>query len=433
MIRLIFKRDKSQKGISSFQAFSLALSGRVGTGNIAGVATAIGMGGPGAVFWMWMIAILGSSSAIVEATLAQMYKEEKDGQYRGGPAYYIQKGLNSKAFAWTFAIVTIIATGFLLPSIQSNSISIAVQSAFSINPYIVGIALVIVLSIIILGGVHRISRVAEFVVPIMAGLYILMAIIIIGMNFSQIPDVFSLIIKSAFNMDATFGAVVGAAISWGVKRGIYSNEAGQGTAPHAAAAAEVDHPVKQGLVQGFSVYVDTLFVCTATAFMILFSGQYNVAHPEAGFIVENLPGVQSGPEFTQHAVSTHFPAIGSAFIAIALIFFAFTTIMADYYIAETNVSFIQSPKTAKILTNTLRFLILVSVFAGCITTASTAWTLGDIGGGLMAWLNLIAILLLQKKATTVFKDYRTQLKQKKDPKFDNSIYKFPNMDLWNKK
>ena len=432
MVTLIFQRDKSQKGISSFQAFSLALSGRVGTGNIAGVATAIGMGGPGAVFWMWLIAIVGSSSAIVEAILAQMYKEEKDGLYRGGPAYYIQKGLNNKAFAWTFAIVTIIATGFLLPSIQSNSISIAVQNAFSISPYVVGAILVVLLAIIIIGGVHRISRVAEFVVPVMAGFYILMAIIIIGMNVSEIPAVFSLIMKSAFNMEAGFGAVVGAAISWGVKRGIYSNEAGQGTAPHAAAAAEVDHPVKQGLVQGFSVYVDTLFVCTATAFMILFTGQYNVAHPEGGFIVQNLPGVEAGPEFTQFAVSQHFPAIGSAFVAIALTFFAFTTIMADYYIAETNVTFIQSPKTAKLLQNTLRVLILISVFGGCITTASTAWTLGDIGGGLMAWLNLIAILLLQKKVTIVFDDYRQQLKAKKDPKFDNSKYKFPNMDLWNK-
>ena len=432
MIRLIFHNNKSQKGITSYQAFSLALSGRVGTGNIAGVATAIGMGGPGAVFWMWLIAILGSSSAIIEATLAQMYKEEKDGQYRGGPAFYITKGLESKVFAWTFAIVTIVATGFLLPSIQSNSISVAIHSAFNISPYYVGIGIVLILAFIIIGGIQRISVVAKYVVPIMAGLYILMALIIIGLNIQEIPAVISLIFKSAFNLDASLGAVVGAAISWGVKRGVYSNEAGQGTAPHAAAAAEVGHPVEQGLVQGFSVYIDTLLVCTATAFMILFTGQYNVTNPNGGFIVQHLPGIESGPIFTQYAVSTVFPAIGSAFVAIALTFFAFTTIMANYYIAETNVSFIQSYKTAKLLKNLLRVAILISVFIGCVTTAKTAWTLGDIGGGLMAWLNLIAILLLRKKVDIVFKDYHILRKQNRNPKFDNSKYKIPNMDFWNK-
>ncbi len=432
MLKLIFQRNTSQKGISSYQAFALALSGRVGTGNIAGVATAIGMGGPGAVFWMWLIAILGSSSAIIEATLAQMYKEERDGQYRGGPAFYILKGLNSKIFAWTFAIVTIIATGFLLPSIQSNSISVAMQSAFSISPYYIGLGIVIVLAFIIVGGVKRISVVAEYIVPVMAGFYILMSIIIIGLNIQEIPAVISLIFKSAFNLEASFGAVVGSAISWGVKRGIYSNEAGQGTAPHAAAAAEVDHPVKQGLVQGFSVYVDTLLVCTATAFMILFTGQYNVAHPSGGFIVNNLSGIEAGPEYTQYAVATVFPAFGSAFVAIALTFFAFTTIMANYYIAETNVSFIQSAKTARFLKNLLRIAILISVFMGCVSTAQMAWTLGDIGGGLMAWLNLIALLLLRKKVDIVFKDYIEQRKQKQDPKFSNTKYKIPQMDFWNK-
>src|SRR5690606_19471642 len=265
MVRLLFKGNSSKKGISSFQAFSLAISGRVGTGNIAGVATAIGMGGPGAVFWMWVIAFLGSSSAIIEATLGQMYKEEKNGQYRGGPAYYILKGLRSKLFAWTFAIVTIISTGFLLPGVQSNSIALASTASFGLSGSMIGIILVVLLGVIIVGGVKRISRVAELVVPFMAGAYILMAVIIIALNFNQIPDIFSLIIRSAFKMDAAFGGIVGMAISWGVKRGIYSNEAGQGTAPHAAAAAEVSHPIKQGLVQGFSVYVDTLFVCTATA------------------------------------------------------------------------------------------------------------------------------------------------------------------------
>ena len=432
MIKLLFSSKKSDSGISSFQAFSLAVSGRVGTGNIAGVATAISMGGPGAVFWMWVIALLGSSSAIVEATLGQMYKEEKDGQYRGGPAFYIQKGLNNKPFAWAFAIVTIISTGFLLPSVQSNSIAISIEEAFNLSPYMVGGFLIIFLGIIIFGGVKRIGKVAEIVVPIMAGLYILMALVIIGINIQQVPAVFSLIIKSALNLESSFSAVVGSAIAWGVKRGIYSNEAGQGTAPHAAAAAEVSHPVKQGLVQGFSVYVDTLFVCTATALMILFTGQYNVVHPEGGFLVNNLNGVEMGPAYTQMAIATHFPSFGSAFVALSLTFFAFTTIMAYYYIAETNVSFIENPKTAKILLYALRLLILISVFIGCVTTAKSAWTLGDIGVGLMAWLNLIAIIMLHKKVLIVYKDYINQVKNKKDPIYDNRIHNIPNMTFWDK-
>ncbi|AYN02912.1 sodium:alanine symporter family protein [Flavobacterium sp. 140616W15] len=433
MIKLLFNNSSSDKGISSFQAFSLAISGRVGTGNIAGVATAIAMGGPGAIFWMWTIAFLGSASAIVEATLGQMYKEEKNGQYRGGPAFYILKGLNNKVFAWVFAIVTIISTGFLLPSVQSNSISVAVKSAFDIPLYQTGIGLVLLLGVIIIGGVKRISKVAEYVVPFMAGSYIIMSLIIIALNITKIPEVFSLIFNSAFSFDATFGGIVGLAISWGVKRGIYSNEAGQGTAPHAAAAAEVSHPVKQGLVQGFSVYVDTLFVCTATALMIIFTGQYNVVNPKGGFLVENIPNVEMGPEYTQFAVSQHFPLIGSGFVAIALTFFAFTTIMAYYYIAESNVSFVMRKNKSTLLIWSLRIFILFSTFIGCIATAKTAWVLGDIGVGLMAWLNIVAIILLHKKVVVLFKDYNKQIKAGIDPVFDNSKYNFPNMDIWNKK
>ncbi len=433
MLRLLFNGGSSAKGISSFQAFSLALSGRVGTGNIAGVATAIGMGGPGAVFWMWTIAFLGSASAIVEATLGQMYKEVNDGEYRGGPAFYILKGLKSKAYAWTFAAVTIVSTGFLLPSVQSNSISVAAQSAFHISPVITGIFLAALLAIIIIGGVKRISKVAEYVVPFMAGAYILMAIIIIGLNITEVPAVISLIFKSAFNLEATFGAVAGTAIAWGVKRGIYSNEAGQGTAPHAAAAAEVSHPIKQGLVQGFSVYVDTLFVCTATAFMILFTGQYNVENPTGGFIVEHIPEVEMGPAYTQYAISHHFPALGGAFVALALAFFAFTTIMAYYYIAETNISFITRGSGKTWLIWLLRLLILGSTYMGCVTTAKSAWTLGDIGVGLMAWLNLIAIILLHKKVVLLYNDYNKQKKTGADPEFDSSTLNLPDLEIWSKK
>lgn len=415
MWKLLFQGTASDKGISSFQAFALAISGRVGTGNIAGVATAIGMGGPGAIFWMWVIAFLGSASAIVEASLGQYYKEVRDGQYRGGPAFYIEKGLKMKWYGVIFAVVTIISTGFLLPGVQSNSIAVAVKNAFDLPTYITGIIIAAILGVIIIGGVKRISTVAEYVVPFMAGGYILMALVIIGLNYEQIPAVFKLIISSALSVDATFGGIIGMAIAWGVKRGIYSNEAGQGTAPHAAAAAEVSHPIKQGLVQGFSVYVDTIFVCTATALMIIFTGMYNVESPSGGFIVENLPGVKMGADFTQFAVAKHFPAIGSSFVAISLFFFAFTTIMAYYYIAETNISYLQKNSKSKVLINIFRVVILLSTFYGTIKSAEAAWALGDIGVGLMAWLNIIAILLLQKKAFFLFDDYEAQRKAGKDP------------------
>ena len=430
MIRLLFGGKSSEKGVSSFQAFAIAISGRVGTGNIAGVATAIAMGGPGAIFWMWVIAFLGASSAFIESTLGQIYKEVNNGVYRGGPAYYIEKGLGIKWYAMVFAFATILSTVLFLPGVQSNSIALSANNAFDIPVHYTGIVVTISLGLIIIGGVKRISKVAEIVVPFMALAYILMAVIIIVMNITAVPSIFTLIFKSAFNLEATYSGVFGMAIAWGVKRGIYSNEAGQGTAPHAAAAAEVSHPVKQGLVQSFSVYVDTLFVCTATALMILFTGQFNVIDPYGGFIVENLPGTPFGPEFTQFAIGTHFPSIGNGFIAISLLFFAFTTIMAYYFIAEANLSFLTRNNTSKWTVRILQFAILAATFYGSIKTAAVAWTLGDIGVGMMAWLNIIAILLLRKPAFKAFEDYKKQRKAGKDPVFKAKDIGLENTDLW---
>ncbi len=429
MVRLLFDNDKSTKGVTSFQAFSIAISGRVGTGNIAGVATAIAMGGPGAVFWMWLIAFLGSASAFIEATLGQIYKEVKDGQYRGGPAFYIEYGLGQKWYAVIFAGATIMSTAFLLPGVQSNSIAFGVENAFGLAPWITGLIIVVLLSLIIFGGVSRIGKVAEVVVPFMAGAYILMALIIIGLHIKEVPAMFMLIFRSAFDLEPAFSGIFGYTVAWGVKRGIYSNEAGQGTAPHAAAAAEVSHPVKQGLVQAFSVYIDTLFVCSATAFMILFTGKYNVKNPAGGFLVEHIPGVESGPAFTQQAVDSHFPGIGGGFTAIALFFFAFTTIMAYYYIAETNVSYLDK-KNRRSLIFILRIFLLASTFYGSVKTANVAWALGDIGVALMAWLNIIAIWLLQKPALRALKDYQKQKKEGKDPQFKAGDLDIRNTRAW---
>jgi alanine or glycine:cation symporter, AGCS family len=431
MIRLLFKGKSSSKGVSSFQAFSLAIAGRVGTGNIAGVATAIAMGGPGAIFWMWTIAFLGSASAFIEATLGQIYKEVRDGQYRGGPAYYIEKGLGMKWYAVVFAVATIISTGFLLPGVQCNSIASGVKEAFNLPTPVTGGIVTVLLGLIIVGGVKRLGQVSEIAVPFMAGAYILMAVVIISLNITEVPAVFALIFKSAFHLEPAFAGVFGMAVAWGVKRGIYSNEAGQGTAPHAAAAAEVSHPAEQGLVQAFSVYVDTLFVCTATALMILFTGKYNVNNPDGGFIVENLPGIKVGPEFTQQAVNTYFPSIGAAFVAVSLFLFAFTTIMAYYYIAETNLSYLDK-KGNKWTVWMLRLLILGSTFYGSVKTAESAWMLGDIGVGIMAWLNVVAILLLRKPALLAFKDYKRQLKAGKEPVFNSTELQIKNADEWEK-
>ncbi|MCC5936812.1 MAG: alanine:cation symporter family protein [Lunatimonas sp.] len=432
MVRLLFGGKSSERGVSSFQAFAIAISGRVGTGNIAGVATAIAMGGPGAVFWMWMIAFLGSSSAFIEATLGQIFKEIKGGQYRGGPAFYIEKGLGIKWYAMLFAFATILSTAFFLPGVQSNSIALSVENAFNVPVEITGVVICLFLGLVIFGGVKRIGKVAQFVVPFMAAAYIIMAVIIMVINITEIPGTILLIIRSAFNLEATFSGVFGMALAWGIKRGIYSNEAGQGTAPHAAAAAEVSHPVKQGLVQAFSVYVDTLFICTATAFMILFTGQYNVIDPEGGYIVENLPGVSIGPEFTQFAISEHFPRIGSGFVALSLVFFAFTTIMAYYYIAETNLSYLQKDGKRRWPVMVLRGLILVATFYGTIRTAELAWTLGDIGVGIMAWLNIIAIILLRKPALAALKDYREQKAKGLDPSFNSDTLDIDHTDEWDK-
>jgi len=431
MVSLLFGGESSAKGVSSFQAFAIAISGRVGTGNIAGVATAIAMGGPGAVFWMWAIAFLGAASAFIEATLGQIYKTVKDGQYRGGPAYYIEKGLGIQWYASLFAIATILSTALFLPGVQSNSIAISAKSAFDIPVEMTGAAVTVLLGLIIFGGVKRIGKVAEIVVPFMAGAYILMALIVIALNISQVPAIFGLIFSSAFDMEPAFAGIFGMAVSWGVKRGIYSNEAGQGTAPHAAAAAEASHPVKQGLVQAFSVYVDTLFVCTATALMILFTGQYNVVNPEGGFLVENVKGMAIGAAYTQAAINTEFPSLGSGFVSIALLFFAFTTIMAYYYIAETNLSYLLKKGGNKWLLWGLRGLIMAATFYGSIKTAALAWTIGDIGVGIMAWLNIVAILLLRKPALAALKDYSDQKKKGKNPVFKAKELGITNTEEWN--
>jgi AGCS family alanine or glycine:cation symporter len=445
MIHLLFSSKESDRGISSFQALSVSLSGRVGTGNIAGVAAAIGFGGPGAVFWMWIVAFLGAATAYVESALGQIYKEEHEGEYRGGPAFYIEKAMGQKWYAWIFAITTIIAVGVLLPTVQSNAIGNAAELAIggsgmlqtgfgdiSYTKFATAVIVVAILGIIIFGGVKRIAHFTQIVVPFMALGYILMALGLIGMHITELPGIVAMIFTDAF----TPMAGIGAAIGWGVKRGVYSNEAGQGTGPHAAAASEVQHPAQQGLVQAFSVYVDTLFVCSATAFMILITDQYYVtglvADISGGVLPETVAA--NSPAFTQLALESVMGGFGKTFVAVALFFFAFTTLLAYYYIAETNVAYIRRTVRFPGELTILKIILLASVFYGTVRTADLAWGLGDIGVGLMAWLNIIGILILflmGQPALKALKDYEEQRNAGvTEYTFDPEKLGIKNADFW---
>jgi AGCS family alanine or glycine:cation symporter len=448
MWRLLFSSKESDRGISSFQALAVSLSGRVGTGNIAGVAAAIGVGGPGAVFWMWVVAFLGASTAYVESALGQIYKEEDEGQFRGGPAYYFEKALGQKWYAWIFAISTIIAVGLLLPTVQSNAIGAAVELALgsgetletavgsvSTTKLATASFVVVVLGIIIFGGVKRIAHFTQIVVPFMALGYIVMSIGIVIYHIDALPGIIKLIFSDAFTPMAGFGAAIG----WGVKRGVYSNEAGQGSGPHAAAAAEVQHPAQQGLVQAFSVYIDTLFVCSATAFMILITNQYYVTGIDAsisgGVLATDVQA--NSPAFTQLALQSVLGGFGRIFVAVALFFFAFTTLLAYYYIAETNVAYIRRSFRFPGELTAIKIVLLAAVFYGTVRTADLAWGLGDIGLGVMAGLNVIGILLLYfmgQPALRALKDYEAQRAAGvENYTFDPKKLGIKNADFWENK
>ncbi|WP_067538834.1 alanine/glycine:cation symporter family protein [Nocardia crassostreae] len=456
MIRLMRNGEDSPSGVTSFQALAMSLAGRVGTGNIAGVATAIAFGGPGALFWMWAVAFLGASTSFVECTLGQIYKtrDRLTGEYRGGPAYYFSKAMAHtraaglfKVYGAIFAAVTVIACGVLMPGVQSNSIASSMNQAWGLGKWPVAVGTVIVLAFVIVGGVKRIAVFASVVVPFMAIVYIGLALVVVLVNASEIPAVLNMIFASAFGVDSVFGAIIGSAVLWGVKRGVYSNEAGQGTGPHSAAAAEVSHPAKQGLVQAFAVYVDTLFVCTATGFLILSTGAYRVFEGESatGRVLGDggvLPSDAAvGPAYAQVGFDSMWSGAGSTFIAVSLFFFCLTTIIAYYYMAETNLRFLLGKFASAPVpllrgtvgsnaTMVLQALILASVAAGAVTTATTAWTLGDIGVGLMAWLNIIGIIILQGPAYKALWDYERQQKDGKDPVFDPLALGIPGATFW---
>lgn len=401
------KNDAPAHGnISSFQAFALSIASRVGTGNLAGVASAIALGGPGAVFWMWVIAILGAASAFVESTLAQLFKVKGDKSFRGGPAYYILKGLHKRWWAVTFAVLITLTFGFAFNSVQSNTISDALNASFAIPREATAGVLCLLTLAIICGGVQRISRVSEIVVPVMAIAYIVLALVIIAMNIGRFPEIMMLIVSNAFGADEILGGSVGAAMVMGIKRGLFSNEAGEGSTPNAAATASVSHPVKQGLIQTLGVYTDTLLVCTATAFIILCSGIYTGGH--------------DGIVLTQQAIDAGLGGghrFGSIFVSVAIFFFAFTSIIANYYYGETNIRFIRNSDLA---VRIYRLLVAAIVYAGAVVSLDLVWGFADITMALMTLCNLAAIIMLGKYAMRLLKDYQDQKRAGKDPVYRSS-------------
>ena len=414
MLRSLFSKKAGKDGISSFEAFCIALSGRVGTGNIVGVATAIAFGGPGAVFWMWVVAFFGASTAFVESTLAQMYKFKHHSGYRGGPFSFIEHGLGQRWLGVVFAVITVVACGFFLTTVQSNGVSSAVSNAFPVKPLVTGIALAVLLGIVVVGGARRIARVASVVTPFMAVGYILISLVVIAFHIGEVPSVLASIVTNAFGINPVCGGILGSTIAMGVKRGIFSNEAGQGTGAIVSAAADVQHPAQQGLAQAFSVYVDTLLVCTSTALMILCSGTYNILDAGTGaMLYSGAPELSNNyVNYTQSAVDTVFAGFGSQFVSVAMVFFAFSTIMAYYFYAESGIIYLfkgSKGRGEKITIRIFQFLMLAAVVFGAVREADVVWQLGDIGVGLMAWVTVVAILILCPKAVNALKDYEGKL------------------------
>ena len=406
MIRLVFQstgKPGEGRHISSFQAFNVSLATRIGTGNLAGVATAIAIGGPGAIFWMWVMAIIGSANAFVESTLAQLYKIRGKSAFIGGPAYYINKGIKKRWFAVIVAVAIIMDFGLTNNMVQSNTISLAFTQAFGVSSMWMSMVLTALTLLVIFGGIHRIARVSTVVVPLMAIVYLVVTVAVIVMRFDRIPDVIMLIIDNAFGMGQAIGGGIGTAIIMGFKRGLFSNEAGEGSAPNAAAVATVSHPVKQGLIQALGVFTDTLLVCTCTAFIILCSGLFDSG--------------ANGIELTQLSLTNEIGAIGSPLIAVLIFFFAFSSIIGNYYYGECNLYFMT--RSRKVLF-VFRVLVGVLVLVGALSTLDLAWALVDFFMVVMTVCNLIAILLLGKYAVRCFEDYRRQRREGKDPVYHAS-------------
>ncbi|WP_294143551.1 sodium:alanine symporter family protein [uncultured Clostridium sp.] len=419
MVRLLLHQESSgESGITPFQAFATTIGSRVGMGSVAGVATGIYFGGPGAVFWMWVLGLLGAGTALAESALAQAYKDKVNGEYVGGPALFIEKGIKCKPYAVVFALATILGPGILMPGLHANSLASTFQRAFGTNMITGGVILAVLLAVVTFGGVKRIGRFAEKAAPVMCLVYMGLAIGILFIFGKNIPSVLADIITSAFGQNAVFGGIAGSAIIWGVKRGVYSTEAGQGSGAIVSAAAECTHPAKQGLIQALSVYIVSFIVCTSTAIILLLSKSYNVIGPDgASFLVEYLPGSPYGIGWTQDILeSVYGTLIGGKVFAVIISLFIFTSLIGYSYQAESNTSYLfKGNKTAITI---MRIIFIISTFSGVLINGGVVWTMGDTGAGLMAWLNIIAVLILSKQVVAILKDFEKQKAEGRDPVFD---------------
>ena len=401
------------KHISSFQAFAVSLSSRVGTGNLAGVASAIFVGGPGAVFWMWVMALFGAATAFMEATPAQLFKRRGEESFYGGPAYYMQHGLGRRWMGILFAALMIFTFGLSNQIVQSNTLCTAISDAAGWDMRWVAATLTLMTLIIIFGGIQRIARFCAVVVPFMAVGYLLLAIYIMTVHISHVPEVLSLIVKSAFGWHQAAGGAVGIAVMQGIRRGLFSNEAGEGSAPNAAATAAISHPVKQGLLQSFGVFVDTIVICTCTALIILLSGLYNGEH--------------DGILLTSRAMSHHLGSMGAWYLTAAIILFAYSTIIANYFYGETNVRFITEKPWALLA---FRLASGVTVMAGGLMTLQQSWSIVDLAMGLITIVNLIAVILLSRYVFRLLRDYREQRRAGQNPTFHRSMFPEADLEAW---
>ncbi|MBB1012029.1 alanine:cation symporter family protein [Dietzia kunjamensis] len=423
MLRAILEKpsdiEKDKKGISAFRAFTISAASRVGTGNVAGVAIAITVGGPGAVFWMWLLAIIGGATAFVESTLAQLYKVKGKDSYVGGPAYYIRDGLGWKPLAIAFAVIITVTYGFVFNAVQANSIAQSVRNQFSLEGFtpglIIGIALALVVGAVIFGGVRRLSAVTEILVPVMAVAYIVVALVVVAINITEVPGMISLIVGHALGLREVAGAAVGAAIMQGMRRGLFSNEAGMGSVPNAAATASVSHPVKQGLVQALGVYFDTIIVCSATAFIIL------LANPEFG-------GDREGITLTQDSLAASVGDWGVPFLMVVIFFLAFSSILGNSYYGEANITFLRGNPAAL---RTFRTLVVLAVLGGSLGSVDLIWNLADLFMGVMATINLIAIIPLGGLAVALLRHYLQQRAKGHNPVFHrDDLPKARNVSSW---
>lgn len=403
MCRLIFRKNNSSAGISPFQSFVTTVGARVGMGNIAGVAAAIYYGGPGAIFWMWVIALFGASLAFAESTLAQKYRRKENGQYYGGPACYMETGLKKRFLAILFAIAVIIGPGMLMTGPQVQSISGAFSYSFGISPVVTGLVCMAVMGVVIFGGIRRISRVAEILTPAMCITYLGMSFLVIGANIRKLPEIFLMILQSALGFKPLFAGIMGTTIAVGVKRGIYSNEAGQGNGAMIAAAAECGHPVEQGLIQAASVYISTMFICTTSALVLLCSGFYNVVGNDGRLLVSNIPRLEYGITWMQEALKESLGQWAVLLLTVIVVLFVFTSLMSYYYMAEANVKYLFPGKPSAVYA--MRLAFIVCVFFGALFTSDIVWNLGDIGAGMMVWTNLAALVLLGGQVKKLLYEY----------------------------